>query len=67
MIPPHYSHRLAGLIPHARPKIYPDRAAWLLFQHAIEFAADVESFRASSAVLARNVHGDPRLNVTGHA
>jgi len=34
----------AGLIPHARVKIYPDSAHGFLFQHHAEFAADVEAF-----------------------
>ena len=44
MILPHYSHLLAGLIPHARIKIYPDSAHGFLFQHHAEFAADVADF-----------------------
>lgn len=44
MIPPRYSHLLAGLIPEARVKIYPDSAHGFLFQHHEEFAADVEAF-----------------------
>jgi pimeloyl-ACP methyl ester carboxylesterase len=44
MILPHYSYLLAGLIPQARLKIYPDAAHGFLFQHATEFAADVEAF-----------------------
>src|SRR5215470_6545794 len=44
MILPHYSHLLAGLIPHARVKIYPDSAHGFLFQHHAEFAADVNAF-----------------------
>ena len=44
MIRPHYSHLLAGLIPHAVLKIYPDSAHGFLFQHHAEFAADVEAF-----------------------
>ena len=44
MILPHYSYLLAGLIPQARLKIYPDAAHGFLFQHAEEFAADVEAF-----------------------
>ena len=38
---------LAGLIPHARVKIYPDAAHGFLFQHHVEFAADVEVFLAN--------------------
>jgi pimeloyl-ACP methyl ester carboxylesterase len=44
MILPHYSYLLAGLIPQARLKIYPDAAHGFLFQHHAEFAADVEAF-----------------------
>jgi pimeloyl-ACP methyl ester carboxylesterase len=44
MIRPHYSYLLAGLIPHARVKIYPDSAHGFLFQHHAEFAADVGAF-----------------------
>ena len=44
MILPHYSYLLAGLIPHARVKIYPDSAHGFLFQHHVEFADDVNTF-----------------------
>jgi pimeloyl-ACP methyl ester carboxylesterase len=44
MILPHYTYLLAGLIPQARVKIYPDSAHGFLFQHHAEFAADVETF-----------------------
>ena len=46
MILPRYSYLLAGLIPHARVKLYPDSAHGFLFQHHAEFAADVETFLA---------------------
>ena len=46
MILPHYSYLLAGLIPQAQVKIYPDAAHGFLFQHHAEFAADVEAFLA---------------------
>jgi pimeloyl-ACP methyl ester carboxylesterase len=49
MIPPHYSYLLAGLIPQATVKIYPDSAHGFLFQHATEFAADVEAFLTAHA------------------
>jgi pimeloyl-ACP methyl ester carboxylesterase len=49
MILPHYSHLLAGLIPDARVKIYPDSAHGFLFQHHAEFAADVEAFLAGAS------------------
>jgi pimeloyl-ACP methyl ester carboxylesterase len=48
MILPHYSYLLAGLIPYARVKIYPDSAHGFLFQHHAEFAADVEAFLTSA-------------------
>jgi pimeloyl-ACP methyl ester carboxylesterase len=44
MILPRYSYLLAGLIPGSRLKIYPDAAHGFLFQHAAEFAADVDAF-----------------------
>jgi pimeloyl-ACP methyl ester carboxylesterase len=44
MILPHYSYLLAGLIPHAQVKIYPDSAHGFLFQHHAQFAADVNAF-----------------------
>ncbi|HEV3294580.1 MAG TPA: alpha/beta fold hydrolase, partial [Streptosporangiaceae bacterium] len=44
MILPHYSYLLAGLIPQAQVKIYPDAAHGFLFQHHAEFAADVDAF-----------------------
>jgi pimeloyl-ACP methyl ester carboxylesterase len=49
MILPHYSWLLAGLIPVARVKIYPDAAHGFLFQHHAEFAADVEEFLTSGS------------------
>ncbi|MFC9353996.1 alpha/beta fold hydrolase [Arthrobacter sp. NPDC057013] len=45
MILPHYPYLLAGLIPGAKLKIYPDAAHGFLFQHHEEFARDVLSFR----------------------
>jgi hypothetical protein len=44
MILPHFSHLLAGLMPQARVKIYPDAAHGFLFQHFAEFARDVNAF-----------------------
>jgi pimeloyl-ACP methyl ester carboxylesterase len=46
MILPHFSYLLAGLIPQARVKIYPDAAHGFLFQHHAEFARDVDAFLA---------------------
>ena len=48
MILPRYSHLLAGLLPRARVKIYPDSAHGFLFQHHTEFAADVSAFLAEA-------------------
>ncbi len=48
MILPRYSYLLAGLIPWAQLKIYPDAAHGFLFQHHAEFAADVEAFLAGA-------------------
>jgi pimeloyl-ACP methyl ester carboxylesterase len=44
MILPHFSYLLAGLIPQAQVKIYPDAAHGFLFQHHSEFACDVDVF-----------------------
>jgi pimeloyl-ACP methyl ester carboxylesterase len=44
LILPHYSYLLAGLIPHARIKIYSDWAHGFLFLHHADFAADVDTF-----------------------
>jgi pimeloyl-ACP methyl ester carboxylesterase len=46
MILPRYSYLLAGLLPDARLKIYPDAAHGFLFQHHREFATDVNAFLA---------------------
>ena len=48
MILPRYTHLLAGLIPDARMKLYPDSAHGFLFQHHAEFAADVHAFLAEA-------------------
>jgi pimeloyl-ACP methyl ester carboxylesterase len=48
MILPRYSYLLAGLIPGARLKIYPDSAHGFLFQHHAQFAADVDAFLANA-------------------
>ena len=44
MILPRYSHLLAGLLPNATLKIYPDSAHGFLFQHHSQFATDVNAF-----------------------
>jgi pimeloyl-ACP methyl ester carboxylesterase len=47
MILPRYSYLLAGLLPQAQVKLYPDAAHGFLFQHHAEFAADVAAFLAA--------------------
>jgi pimeloyl-ACP methyl ester carboxylesterase len=42
------TYLLAGLLPDARPKIYPDSAHGFLFQHHSRFAADVGAFLAAA-------------------
>jgi pimeloyl-ACP methyl ester carboxylesterase len=49
MILPRYSYLLAGLIPQARVKVYPDSAHGFLFQHHAEFGRDVDEFLTGSA------------------
>jgi pimeloyl-ACP methyl ester carboxylesterase len=44
MILPRYSHLLAGHLPNAELKIYPDAAHGFLFQHHDEFARDIDAF-----------------------
>ena len=44
MIPTKLSHLLAGLIPDAQIRIYPDAAHGFLFQYPTEVAADVNAF-----------------------
>ncbi|OJH37204.1 alpha/beta fold hydrolase [Cystobacter ferrugineus] len=44
MIPTRLSHLMAGLIPNARIKIYPDSAHAFLFQYPVEVAGDVDTF-----------------------
>ena len=49
MILPRYTYLLAGLIPQAQVKVYPDSAHGFLFQHHAEFAADVGAFLADAS------------------
>jgi pimeloyl-ACP methyl ester carboxylesterase len=49
MIPTKLSHLMAGLIPDADVRVYPDAAHGFLFQHPAEVAADVNAFLASEA------------------
>ena len=50
MILPHYSYLLAGLIPKAEVKFYPDSAHGFLFQHHSRFAGDVEAFLSAPTI-----------------
>jgi pimeloyl-ACP methyl ester carboxylesterase len=49
MIPTRLSHLLAGLIPDAQIRIYPDAAHGFLFQYPGGVAADVNEFLSSRA------------------
>lgn len=44
VMPPRTSRLLAGLLPNARLKTYPDSGHGFLFQHHGEFARDVPAF-----------------------
>ena len=44
MIPTKLSHLMAGLIPDAPIRIYPDAAHGFLFQYPTEVAAEVNAF-----------------------
>ena len=46
MIPTKLSHLMAGLVPEARIRIYPDAAHGFLFQYPAEVAAEVNAFLA---------------------
>jgi pimeloyl-ACP methyl ester carboxylesterase len=60
VILPHFSYLLAGLIPQARVKIYPDAAHGFLFQHHAEFARDVDAFLTATLTF----HDDQKQGVT---
>ena len=47
MIPTKLSHLMAGLIPDAQIRIYPDAAHGFLFQYPTEVAAEVNAFLAA--------------------
>ena len=49
MIPTKLSYLLAGLIPNARLRIYPDAAHGFLFQYPTKVAAEVNEFLATDA------------------
>ena len=44
MCPPRLTHLMGGLIPNAEVKIYPDAGHGFLWQHHMEFGADVNAF-----------------------
>jgi hypothetical protein len=46
MIPTKLTHLMAGLIPDADIRVYPDAAHGLLFRYSAEVAADVNAFLA---------------------
>ena len=46
VIPTKLSHLMAGLIPDARIRIYPDAAHAFLFQEPEQVAADINAFLA---------------------
>jgi pimeloyl-ACP methyl ester carboxylesterase len=48
MIPPKVSHLMAGLIPNAEIRIYPDAAHGFLFQYPGDVARDVNAFLAGA-------------------
>ena len=52
MIPTKLSHLLAGLIPDAQIRIYPDVAHGFLFQYPTQVAAEVNTFLASEGSVA---------------
>ena len=60
MILPHFSHLLAGLIPQARVKVYPDAAHGFLFQHHAEFARDVDAFLTEKQSLEGRFAREPK-------
>jgi pimeloyl-ACP methyl ester carboxylesterase len=49
MIPTKLSHLMAGLIPDAQIRIYPDAAHGFLFQYPTEVAGDVNAFLGASS------------------
>jgi pimeloyl-ACP methyl ester carboxylesterase len=62
MVLPRYSYLLAGLLPDARLRIYPDAAHGFLFQHHEAFAAEVDSFLSEGASVAVSpVAAEPAL------
>jgi pimeloyl-ACP methyl ester carboxylesterase len=63
LIPTRLSHLMAGLIPDAQIRIYPDAAHAFLFQEPAQVAADINAFltrRASSQSHSRRRTGQRR-------
>jgi len=55
MIPTKLSFLMAGLIPDARIRIYPDAAHGFLFQYPSEVAAEVNAFLATDAAMTSSL------------
>jgi len=55
MIPTKLSHLLAGLVPDARIRIYPDAAHGFLFQYPSEVAAEVNAFLATDGAMMHSL------------
>jgi pimeloyl-ACP methyl ester carboxylesterase len=55
MIPTKLSYLMAGLIPNARIRIYPDAAHGFMFQYPREVAADISAFLTTDAEAASTV------------
>ena len=56
MIPTKLSHLLAGLIPDAQLRIYPDAAHGFLFQYPTEVATQINTFLAADDPNMSNPH-----------
>jgi pimeloyl-ACP methyl ester carboxylesterase len=52
VVPPRLSHLLAGLLPDARLRVYPDSGHGFLFQYHREFSAEVLAFLGGEASVA---------------
>jgi pimeloyl-ACP methyl ester carboxylesterase len=59
MIPTSFSHLMAGLIPDAQIRIYPDAAHAFLFQEPEQVAADINAFLASPTTTSRPAAESP--------
>jgi pimeloyl-ACP methyl ester carboxylesterase len=61
MIPTKLSHLLAGLIPDARIRIFPDAAHGFLFQYPIEVAEEINEFLRGEEPWGNSDHGRSEL------